>query len=138
MIKNVNLELREAGSNTYTTASIKKSNRCRSFHFRYLELCRAKNLTPLGEIRNKSNANTILDFFGDKLNVTDWLLIVEALYYDQVLQNLGIHMRKTYAMGLYQSLSLLLLFTIILIEMLMKCIIILLNVGKKKTKYWSI
>lgn len=104
MIKNVNLELRENGTGACsTTNNVKKNNRSRSFHFRYLELCRAKNLTPLAEIRSKSNANTILDFYGDKLSVTDWLLVVEALYYDQVLQNLSIHMRKTFGMGLYSS-----------------------------------
>ncbi|CAD6993221.1 protein Cep78 homolog [Ceratitis capitata] len=86
-----NLELRDVCSLTST----KKFNRCRSFHFRYLELCRAKNLTPLPDIRTKNNATSMLDFFGDKLSVTDWLLIIEALYYDQVLQTLSIRLRKT-------------------------------------------
>ncbi|XP_065361879.1 protein Cep78 homolog [Calliphora vicina] len=95
MLKNSNLELRDV-----TSTSTKKLNRCRSFHFRYLELCRAKNLTPLTEIRSKNNATSVLDFFGDKLNVNDWLLIVEALYYDQVLQTLAIRMRKTFGMVL--------------------------------------
>ncbi|XP_018797149.1 PREDICTED: protein Cep78 homolog [Bactrocera latifrons] len=86
-----NLELRDVCSLTST----KKFNRCRSFHFRYLELCRAKNLTPLPDIRTKNNATSMLDFFGEKLGVTDWLLIIEALYYDQVLQTLSIRLRKT-------------------------------------------
>ncbi|XP_017476158.1 PREDICTED: protein Cep78 homolog [Rhagoletis zephyria] len=91
-----NLELRDVCSLTST----KKFNRCRSFHFRYLELCRAKNLTPLSDIRTKNNATSMLDFFGEKLGVTDWLLIIEALYYDQVLQTLSIRLRKTLGMVL--------------------------------------
>lgn len=90
-----NLELRDVCSLTST----KKFNRCRSFHFRYLELCRAKNLTPLPDIRTKNNATSMLDFFGEKLGVTDWLLIIEALYYDQVLQTLSIRLRKTLGSG---------------------------------------
>lgn len=96
MLKTNNLELRDVSGGMSTT---KKLNRCRSFHFRYLELCRAKNLTPLTEIRSKNNATSVLDFFGDKLNVNDWLLIVEALYYDQVLQTLAVRMRKPFGMG---------------------------------------
>ncbi|XP_011290207.2 protein Cep78 homolog [Musca domestica] len=91
-----NLELRDVSSCT----SSKKLTRCRSFHFRYLELCRAKNLTPLTDIKAKNNCTSSLDFYGDKLDVNDWLLIVEALYYDQVLQTLAIRMRKTFAMVL--------------------------------------
>lgn len=97
MLKNSNSELRDITSSVIST---KKLNRCRSFHFRYLELCRAKNLTPLTEIRSKNNATSVLDFYGDKLNVNDWLLIIEALYYDQVLQTLGIKIRKTFGMGI--------------------------------------
>ncbi|XP_054726432.1 protein Cep78 homolog [Anastrepha obliqua] len=91
-----NLELRDVCSLTST----KKFNRCRSFHFRYLELCRAKNLTPLPDIRTKNNATSMLDFFGEKLGVTDWLLIIESLYYDQVLQTLSIRLRKNLGMVL--------------------------------------
>ncbi|KAM7359965.1 protein Cep78 homolog isoform 2-T4 [Cochliomyia hominivorax] len=97
MLKNTNLELRDVTSGVMTT---KKLNRCRSFHFRYLELCRAKNLNPLSEIRSKNNATSVLDFFGDKVNFNDWLLIIESLYYDQVLQTLSIRMRKTFGMVL--------------------------------------
>lgn len=97
MPKNPNLELRDI--NTPSATSTKKLTRCRSFHFRYLELCRTKNLTPLSDIKTKNNCTSALDFYGDKLTVTDWLLIVEALYNDQVLQTLAIRMRKTFAMG---------------------------------------
>lgn len=96
MYKCTNLDLREVGS---LTSNSKKLNRCRSFHFRYLELCRAKNMTPLPDIRTKNNATSVLEFFGDKLSVNDWLLVVEALYYDQVLQTLCIRLRKTFGMG---------------------------------------
>ncbi|XP_037946531.1 protein Cep78 homolog isoform X2 [Teleopsis dalmanni] len=84
------MEMRDCGSLT----SIKKSTRCRSFHFRYLELCRSKNVTPLSDIRSKNNATSLLDFSADKIGVTDWGLIVESLYYDQVLQTLAIRLRR--------------------------------------------
>lgn len=74
---------------------VKKSSKSRSFHFRYLELCRAKNLTPVPEIRSNPNATTLLDLLGDKLGVSEWLLIIEALHYDLVLQSLAIRMRRT-------------------------------------------
>ncbi|XP_030239823.1 protein Cep78 homolog isoform X2 [Drosophila navojoa] len=74
---------------------VKKSSKSRSFHFRYLELCRAKNLTPVPDIRSNPNATTFLDLLGDKLGVSEWLLIIEALHYDLVLQTLAIRMRRT-------------------------------------------
>ncbi|XP_013116352.2 protein Cep78 homolog [Stomoxys calcitrans] len=98
MYKCNNYELRDVtGVN-----STKKLIRCRSFHFRYLELCRAKNLSPLPDIKSKNNCTTILDIFGDKLCVNDWLLVVEALFNDQVLQTLAIRMRKTFPNVLQQ------------------------------------
>ncbi|XP_016949763.1 protein Cep78 homolog [Drosophila biarmipes] len=76
---------------------VKKSSKSRSFHFRYLELCRAKNLTPVPEIRSKSNATTtLLELCGDKLAVSDWQLLTEALHYDLVLQQLVVRLRRTY------------------------------------------
>ncbi|KAH8318105.1 hypothetical protein KR074_009730 [Drosophila pseudoananassae] len=75
---------------------VKKSSKSRSFHFRYMELCRAKNLTPVPEIRNKSNTTTFLELCGDKLAVSDWLLLTEALHYDLVLQQLTVRLRRTY------------------------------------------
>ncbi|XP_064550674.1 protein Cep78 homolog [Drosophila montana] len=74
---------------------VKKSSKSRSFHFRYLELCRAKNLTPVPDIRSNPNATTFLDLLGDKLGVSEWLLIIEALHYDLVLQTMVIRMRRT-------------------------------------------
>ncbi|XP_075148341.1 protein Cep78 homolog [Haematobia irritans] len=91
-----NLEVRDVA----TVNTMKKLSRCRSFHFRYLELCRSKNLTPLTDIKTKNNCTSVLDFYGDKLCVNDWLLVVEALYYDQVLQTLAIRMRKPFPMVL--------------------------------------
>ncbi|KAH8351040.1 hypothetical protein KR084_000272 [Drosophila pseudotakahashii] len=76
---------------------VKKSSKSRSFHFRYLELCRAKNLTPVPDIRSKSNATTtFLELCGDKLAVSDWQLLTEALHYDLVLQQLVVRLRRTY------------------------------------------
>ncbi|EDW42165.1 protein Cep78 homolog [Drosophila sechellia] len=76
---------------------VKKSSKSRSFHFRYLELCRAKNLTPVPEIRSKTNATTtFLELCGDKLAVSDWQLLTEALHYDLVLQQLVVRLRRTY------------------------------------------
>ncbi|EDV92752.1 protein Cep78 homolog [Drosophila grimshawi] len=73
---------------------VKKSSKSRSFHFRYLELCRAKNLTPVPNLRANPNATTYLDLLGDKLGVTEWLLIIEALHHDLVLQTLIVRMRR--------------------------------------------
>uniref|UniRef100_A0A6P4FS80 Protein Cep78 homolog n=1 Tax=Drosophila rhopaloa TaxID=1041015 RepID=A0A6P4FS80_DRORH len=76
---------------------VKKSSKSRSFHFRYLELCRAKNLTPVPDIRSKSNSTTtFLELCGDKLAVSDWQLLTEALHYDLVLQQLVVRLRRTY------------------------------------------
>uniref|UniRef100_A0A1I8NX28 Uncharacterized protein n=1 Tax=Stomoxys calcitrans TaxID=35570 RepID=A0A1I8NX28_STOCA len=82
--------------NIKSISSTKKLSRCCSFHFRYLELCRAKNLTPLPDIKMKKNSTNILDFYGDKLCVNDWLLVVASLNSDQVLQTLAIRMRKAF------------------------------------------
>ncbi|XP_030375878.1 protein Cep78 homolog [Scaptodrosophila lebanonensis] len=84
------------GSIVLNVPPLIKKSKCRSFHFRYLELCRAKNLTPLPDIRSKSNPTTILDLYGDKLGVSEWLLIIEALQYDQVLQSLAVRMRRSH------------------------------------------
>ncbi|KAH8247591.1 hypothetical protein KR038_006679 [Drosophila bunnanda] len=76
---------------------VKKSSKSRSFHFRYMELCRAKNLAPVPEIRSKSNATTTyLELCGDKLAVSDWLLLTEALHHDLVLQQLVVRLRRSY------------------------------------------
>ncbi|KAH8246805.1 hypothetical protein KR032_000416 [Drosophila birchii] len=76
---------------------VKKSSKSRSFHFRYMELCRAKNLAPVPEIRSKSNATTnYLELCCDKLAVSDWLLLTEALHHDLVLQQLVVRLRRSY------------------------------------------
>ncbi|XP_055905745.1 protein Cep78 homolog isoform X2 [Eupeodes corollae] len=72
----------------------KKLNRCGSFHIRYLELCRAKNYPPNPAIKSKNNATSILDFFGDKLKVEDWLFVIESLRFDKIVQHLAIRLRK--------------------------------------------
>ncbi|KAH8360155.1 hypothetical protein KR093_011088, partial [Drosophila rubida] len=74
---------------------VKKSSKSRSFHFRYLELCRAKNLTPIPNIRSNANNTTTLDLCGDKLGVSEWLLIIDALHHDLVLQTLIMRMRRS-------------------------------------------
>ncbi|ALC45512.1 CG7886 [Drosophila busckii] len=74
---------------------VKKSSKSRSFHFRYLELCRAKNLTPVPNLRANVNEFNILELYGDKVGVSDWLLIIEALQHDLVLQTLFLRMRRS-------------------------------------------
>ncbi|XP_060650110.1 protein Cep78 homolog [Drosophila nasuta] len=74
---------------------VKKSSKSRSFHFRYLELCRAKNITPVPNIRANANSTTTLDLCGDKLGVSEWLLIIDALHHDLVLQTLVLRMRRS-------------------------------------------
>lgn len=81
----------------------KKNHRNRSFHLHYLELCRSKNFSPIAEVKalnnnshlhqNNGNSST-LDFFGDKLRYNDWILLIEALYYDQMLEKIAIRLRK--------------------------------------------
>ncbi|XP_017067183.2 protein Cep78 homolog [Drosophila eugracilis] len=92
-------ELTRKGSTIVVTVPplVKKSSKSRSFHFRYLELCRAKNITPVPEIRSKNNSTTtFLELCGDKLAVSDWQLLTEALHYDLVLQQLVVRLRRTY------------------------------------------
>lgn len=74
---------------------IKKSSKSRSFHFRYMELCRAKNISPVPHLRPNANTNTFLEVFGDKLGVSEWQLIIDALHYDLVLQTVIIRMRRS-------------------------------------------
>lgn len=74
---------------------IKKSSKSRSFHFRYMELCRAKNISPVPNLRSNVNSNTFLEVFGDKLGVSEWQLIIDALHYDLVLQTVIIRMRRS-------------------------------------------
>lgn len=90
-----------------TRSNGKKNNhRNRSFHLHYLELCRSKNFSPIAEVKalnnnshlHQSNGNTsTLDFFGDKLKYNDWILLIEALYYDQMLETIAIRLRKCHA-----------------------------------------
>ncbi|XP_033245174.1 protein Cep78 homolog isoform X4 [Drosophila miranda] len=91
-----NSMLRELAKKVTVPKLVKKSSKSRSFHFRYLELCRNKNLTPLAEIRKKSNETTLLEFYADKLTVSDWLLIIEAIHHDLTLKTLVLRMRRTY------------------------------------------
>ncbi|XP_022209209.2 protein Cep78 homolog [Drosophila obscura] len=88
--------LRELAKKVTVPSLVKKSSKSRSFHYRYLELCRNKNLTPLPEIRKKSNETTILELNADKLGVSDWLLIIEALHHDLALKCLVLRLRRTY------------------------------------------
>lgn len=81
----------------------KNNHRNRSFHLHYLELCRSKNFSPIPEVKalnnnshihqNHGHGNT-LDFFGDKLKYNDWILLIDALYYDQMLETIAIRLRK--------------------------------------------
>ncbi|EDW29955.1 GL15912 [Drosophila persimilis] len=88
--------VRELAKKVTVPKLVKKSSKSRSFHLRYLELCRNKNLTPLVEIRKKSNETTLLDLYADKLTVSDWLLIIEAIHHDLTLKTLVLRMRRTY------------------------------------------
>ncbi|XP_033237883.1 protein Cep78 homolog isoform X25 [Drosophila pseudoobscura] len=88
--------MRELAKKVTVPKLVKKSSKSRSFHFRYLELCRNKNLTPLPEIRKKSNETTLLELYADKLTVSDWLLIIEAIHHDLTLKTFVLRMRRTY------------------------------------------
>ncbi|SPP88569.1 protein Cep78 homolog [Drosophila guanche] len=75
---------------------VKKSSKNRSFYFRYLELCRAKSLTPVPEIRRKCHEISSLELNADKLNVSDWLQINEALHNDLCLKTLVLRLQRSY------------------------------------------
>ncbi|BFG00479.1 protein Cep78 homolog [Drosophila madeirensis] len=75
---------------------VKKSSKNRSFYFRYLELCRAKSLTPVPEIRRKCHEISSLELNADKLNVSDWLQINEALHNDLCLKALVLRLQRSY------------------------------------------
>ncbi|XP_034657025.1 protein Cep78 homolog [Drosophila subobscura] len=75
---------------------VKKSSQNRSFYFRYLELCRAKSLTPVPEIRRKCHEISSLELNADKLNVSDWLQINEALHNDLCLKALVLRLQRSY------------------------------------------
>ncbi|XP_022208866.2 protein Cep78 homolog [Drosophila obscura] len=77
-------------------APAKKSSKSRSFYFRYLELCRAKNLTPVPDIRKQSLDKSSLEFYADKLSVSDWLLVNESLQNDLCLKSLVLRMRRSH------------------------------------------
>lgn len=84
-----------------TQSQKKITNKTKSFHFRYLELCRSKNYAALSDVKAKNNNTTILEFFGDKLKIEDWLLIIDALYNDVALHSMAIRLRRTCNMGKY-------------------------------------
>lgn len=84
----------------------KNNHRNRSFHLHYLELCRSKNFSPIAEVKALNNNSHLhqnngtsnsLDFFGDKLKYNDWILLIEALYYDQMLETIAIRLRRCHA-----------------------------------------
>lgn len=79
------------------------NRRNRSFFLHYFELCRAKNFSPIPEVkalRNQPNNYlnnvplNVLDFFGDKLKADDWMLLIEAINSDQTLDTIAIRLRK--------------------------------------------
>ncbi|SPP78082.1 protein Cep78 homolog [Drosophila guanche] len=89
--------LRGSAAKKVTVPAVaKKSGKCRSFYFRYLELCRAQNITAVADIQKNSIKKNSLEFDVDKLNVSDWLLVNESLYNDLCLKSLVLRMRCTY------------------------------------------
>lgn len=92
---------RKAWAMVETQSQKKITNKTKSFHFRYLELCRSKNYAALSDVKAKNNNTTILEFFGDKLKIEDWLLIIDALYNDVALHSMAIRLRRTCNMGKY-------------------------------------
>ncbi|BFG01713.1 protein Cep78 homolog [Drosophila madeirensis] len=89
--------LRGSAAKKVTVPAVaKKSSKYRSFYFRYLELCRAQNITAVADIKKNSIEKSSLEFDADKLNVSDWLLVNESLYNDLCLKSLVLRMRCTY------------------------------------------
>uniref|UniRef100_A0A182LVV6 Protein Cep78 homolog n=1 Tax=Anopheles culicifacies TaxID=139723 RepID=A0A182LVV6_9DIPT len=74
--------------------------RSKSFHHRYLALCRSKNFQPLPDIvRPKQKDQVFLDVYGDRFKAHDWQLIAEALREDNSINHLALRLRKTYTEG---------------------------------------
>lgn len=69
-----------------------KKNVGHNFFFKYMWLCRHKNIKPLPEIRKGHEC--ILDLFGDRIKTDDWLQIIDSLPMDQSLRTIAIKLRK--------------------------------------------
>lgn len=80
----------------------KNTQRLKPFHLKYLDLCRSKNVHPLPEVKAKNKEFHVLDFYGDRVKVDDWLSISNALYYDTSLHHVAIKLRKNYQNGIYR------------------------------------
>jgi centrosomal protein CEP78 len=69
------------------------------FHGKYLTICKAKNIMPVAEVKGKSKSSQVLDFYADRIKVSDWIAICGALYYDKTLSYLAIRLRKNSDQG---------------------------------------
>ena len=64
------------------------------FHTKYLSICKAKNVAPLPEVKIKQKNFHVLDFHADRVKVTDWMAICEALHNDMTLKFIAIRLRR--------------------------------------------
>lgn len=64
------------------------------FHGKYIEVCKAKNLMPLPEVKTKNRNIHELDFHADRVKGDDWIAICKALQSDKTLKFLAIRLRK--------------------------------------------
>lgn len=68
--------------------------RRKSFHEKYLSICKIKLLQPLKEVKLKQGNFQLLDFHADRIKVNDWLAICSALQNDRTLKFVSIKLRK--------------------------------------------
>lgn len=74
------------------------------FHAKYLAICKAKNLSPMLEVKIKHNNLHVLDFHADRVKVVDWMPICEALHSDTTLKFIAIRLRRNYEIGEFNDL----------------------------------
>lgn len=72
-------------------------SRCKGFHLKYNDLCKARNCQPALDIRVKNKNYNILDFYADRIKLEDWLNIVMALGNDTTLHYIAVKLRRSQA-----------------------------------------
>lgn len=70
----------------------KKPNEKIGFYRKYLNFCRHKNITPLSDI--KKGNQLVLDLFVDRIDIDNWVAIVESLSNDSTLVTISLKLRK--------------------------------------------
>lgn len=89
--------------------SHKKCNQSNGFYRKYLSICRHKNIGSLSDI--KKGSPFVLDLFIDRIDIDNWLAIIESLSNDSTLATISLKLRKRSDYG-----NLFFLFTFLAVE----------------------